>query len=129
MATLSPSVLVTDGEVAIVDLLAALLEDKGFHVLRAYDGEQPRDLALRDMPDLVISDIAMPRLDGLDLRRRMRTSTPLRETPVISMSAAVRRLDNDRATFIAKPFNLDLLLPLVEVELPFTGGSAPSPCS
>jgi two-component system alkaline phosphatase synthesis response regulator PhoP len=59
-------VLIVDDEPAIVDLLAFLFEDEGYEVLRAYDGEQGLRLAKRVHPDLVISDVSMPRLTGLD---------------------------------------------------------------
>ncbi len=87
VATAGKSVLVADDEVDIVELLATLLEDEGFNVLRAYDGEQAWGVALRCAPDLVISDVGMPRLDGLDLLRRLRAAASLHRTPVMPTAA------------------------------------------
>ncbi len=112
-----PRVLVVDDEPQIVDLLATLLEEEGYQVYRAYDGEEAWELSGRHRPDLVISDVTMPRLDGLGLLRRFRGTGSLRGTPVILMSAAVRRIDGAGATFLPKPFDLDGLLSLVEREL------------
>lgn len=111
------TVLVVDDEAAIVEMLATLLVEEGFAVAYAYDGEQAWRLVLRCSPDLVISDVSMPHLSGLDLMRRMREIGPFRATPVILMSAAYRRTALDGATFLPKPFDLDRMLLLVEREL------------
>ena len=111
-------VLVADDEVHIVDLLSILLEEEGFQVVRAYDGEEAWELAERLQPDLVISDVTMPRVGGLDLLRRFRSDgTPLRNTPVILMSAVARTIDEESVAFLPKPFDLDRMLSLVETEL------------
>ena len=113
----SRCVLIADDEPYIVDLLAVLLEEEGFEVLRAYDGEQAWQLAERLRPDLVISDVSMPRLTGLDLVRRLRGVRALCDTPIILMSAAARSVEADGTTFIPKPFDIDRVLSLVETEL------------
>ncbi|HVL23985.1 MAG TPA: response regulator [Thermomicrobiales bacterium] len=107
-------VLVVDDERYIVDLLTDLFQDEGYEVQRAYDGVAALDVIDRRMPDLVVADVMMPRLDGLTLYNRIRERTE--ELPVILMSAAVtpRSLD---ATFIPKPFDIDALLQLVEEKL------------
>jgi CheY-like chemotaxis protein len=109
-----PRVLVVDDERQIVELLAALLEDEGFEVARAYDGEEGWRRAVRDRPDLVISDVSMPRLDGMQLLARIRTTRALRDTPVILMSAAERELPKDEARLVPKPFDIDVMLSLVQ---------------
>ena len=110
-------VLVVDDEAPIVDFLRALLEDEGFEVLRAYDGEQAWELARRARPDLVISDVAMPRMSGVELLRRLRRSGELGQTPVILMSAVTRPKVDERAAFLAKPFDVDRMLGLVSAQL------------
>lgn len=110
----APVVLVVDDERPIVDLLQDLLQDQGYEVRRAYDGVTALQLIERDPPDLVVTDVMMPRLDGLALFSEIRMRTPA--LPVILMSAAVtpRKID---ATFVPKPFDIDTLLDLVDEKL------------
>ena len=109
-------ILIVDDEPAIVELLALLLEEEGYVVLRAYDGEQGLRVAKGERPDLVISDVSMPRLTGLDLLRALRANGS-RETPVILMSAVVRDVPADNCVFLPKPFDLDRMLSLVEAQI------------
>lgn len=110
----TPVVLVVDDERPIVDLLQDLLQDQGYEVRRAYDGMTALQIIERDPPDLVVTDVMMPRLDGLALFNEIRTRAAT--MPVILMSAAVtpRKID---ATFVPKPFDIDTLLDLVDEKL------------
>lgn len=112
-----PRILIADDEATIVSLLAMLFEDEGFQVLRAYDGEQAWKLTLQYEPHLVITDVYMPKLGGLELVRRFRSVHALARTPVILMSAAIRTEGDDFATFVPKPFDLDALLAVVKSRL------------
>lgn len=130
--TRCPRVLVVDDERQIVEFLAALLEDEGFEVQRAYDGEEAWERANREHPDLVISDVSMPRLDGMALLNRIRAARALHDTPVILMSAAERTVPRNGAGFVAKPFDLDGMLTLVRFAIgPHDGAvrGVPSPSS
>ena len=113
----SRCVLVADDERFIVDLISTLLEEEGFQVLKAYDGEEAWELARRNRPALVISDVSMPRLDGLGLLDRLRGTRGLSQTPVILMISARRPLDVDRAASGPTPFDIDAMLSLIETEL------------
>lgn len=109
---MSHHVLVVDDERSIVELVAALLKDEGYRVSCAYDGAEA-DAAIEQLrPDLVITDIMMPRLDGLTWLKRMRERGET--TPVLLMSAAVGRLPSDGVSFIRKPFDIEDLLSHVE---------------
>lgn len=109
-------ILVVDDEPTIVELLASLLEDEGYAVLRAYDGEEALKIVAERSPDLVISDVSLPRLSGIDLLRRLRASNQP-NVPVILMSAIVRDVPVGQATFIRKPFDLDHVLDMVESQI------------
>ena len=112
------SVLVVDDERDIVKLLAALLEDEGYRVVSAFDGAQAWELANAQPPDLVISDVMMPRMNGFELVDRFRESgDALAGTPVILMSAATRDVPTVGVSFLPKPFDLDRMLSLVSTEL------------
>ena len=113
----APCVLVVDDEAYIVEFLCLLLEEEGYRVLRASDGRQAWEVALQARPDLVISDVMMPGMSGLQLLDRLRTTAELASTPVILMSAVSRSVDSDRVLFVPKPFDIDQMLDLVSVEL------------
>ncbi len=112
--TRSPVVLVVDDERPIVDLLQDLLQDQGYVVRRAYDGLTALQQIEHEMPDLVVTDVMMPRLDGLALFNEIRIRAAT--LPVILMSAAVtpRKID---ATFVPKPFDIDTFLDIVDEKL------------
>lgn len=111
-------VLIVDDEATIVELLALLFEDEGFDILRAYDGEQALRLALHHHPDLIISDISLPRLNGVEMLRRLRANgNGASATPVILMSAIVRDAPADNIVFVPKPFDLESMLTLAEAQL------------
>jgi CheY-like chemotaxis protein len=112
-----PSILVVDDEPNIVELLVLALEDEGYQVASASDGEQAWRLVQQHQPDLIISDISMPRLNGLDLLDRLRERRQLAQIPVILMSAIRRSVNRPGAVFVPKPFDLGGLLDLVESEL------------
>ncbi len=111
------SVLVVDDERYIVDFVGILLEEEGYAVVRAYDGQQAWELARRHRPDLVITDVMMPRMNGFELLRRLRESRELGQVPVILMSAVARPDGPSGAHFLPKPFDIDRMLDLVTTEL------------
>jgi len=113
-----PLVLIADDERDIVDFLSILLKDEGFRVVGAYDGEQAWRLVKTERPALVISDVSMPRLTGVELVHRLRLAkNGLEKLPVILMSALDTDVPHPVAPIIAKPFDLDHMLSLVSSEL------------
>ncbi len=108
-------VLVVDDERYIVDLLTELLEDEGYEVLHAGDGQAALDVINRHLPDLVVTDVMMPRIDGVRLLAIIREHH--KDLPVILMSAAVTPSVDD-VPFLPKPFDIDDLLALIEDKLP-----------
>ena len=111
-------ILIVDDEPSVLDVLAGLLTDEGYAVQTAPDGRAALDLIAADLPDLLITDVMMPRLDGWGLVATVREHTPM--LPVIVISAvdpkAGRRdvLDVDHTIFLRKPFDIDTLLGSVE---------------
>ena len=76
-------IVVADDLAANVDLLARLLGREGHTVLTAADGAAAFDLVTRERPDLVISDVMMPGLNGFELCRRIKQDPATRLTPVV----------------------------------------------
>ena len=106
--TRPPSILVVDDDHHLCEALAELLADAGYVVQCAQDGEAAWDEIQSHVPDLVLSDITMPRLDGVSLALRLaETDSPI---PIILMSAEPRAGTEVGADFIRKPFEVDVLL-------------------
>lgn len=110
----SQTVLIVDDEPAIVDLLSQFLEDEGYRVERASDGQMALAKIREEPPDLVIADVMMPKMNGFELVDALTEGDDA--VPVILMSAAVVSRRED-IPFIAKPFDLGELLDLVESHL------------
>ena len=102
----SRSVLIVDDDRAIVEAWDAILADEGYTVRRAYDGLSAMIEAEIAPPDLVLSDIAMPGMDGISLTVRLRE----RGIPVVLLSAAMSDPGIPGVPYLPKPFDLSHLL-------------------
>ncbi len=108
--------LLVDDEPGLRTAVKAYLEDEGFAVTTANDGEEGWTLAQELLPDVIISDVMMPRLDGYGLLQRLRADERLGGTPVIFLTA--KGMTADRIAgfnagaddYIPKPFDPDELV-------------------
>jgi two-component system alkaline phosphatase synthesis response regulator PhoP len=102
------TVLVVDDEPEIVRILRDYLERAGFAVLTAGDGEAALATARRERPDLVVLDLSLPALDGLDVARALRRD---RNVPIIMLTARIDEVDRVAGLelgaddYVAKPFS------------------------
>ena len=110
-------ILVVDDSAMARDLHAFMLRSGGYEVRAAGTGSEALEMLLNERFDLVVTDINMPRMDGLELTRRIRGTTGYRDTPVILVSTeaeAQDRLEGLRAganVYVVKPARAaDLLL-------------------
>jgi CheY-like chemotaxis protein len=120
------TILVVDDEPAIRELLVEILREEGHAVLTAGDGLQASEVLGRVVPDLVVTDVMMPRLDGPGLTRWMRERDALRGVPVVLLSAVARPDGDGRGdvAFLAKPFDLGALLAAIRSALGHPSASA-----
>jgi len=109
-------VLVIDDDPVILELLRINFEIEGFEVISACDGQEGLRRAGTDHPDVILSDIMMPRLDGLQLLARLRGDPATADVPVVLLSAKAQRAEVDRGLalgaddYVTKPFDpLELL--------------------
>ncbi len=115
-------ILVIDDETKIVDLLRRGLSYEGYQVDVAYDGESGLTQARRDPPDLVVLDVMMPGLDGLEVCRRLRAEG-WSDLPILMLTARdavpdrVAGLDAGADDYLVKPFAFDELLARVRALL------------
>jgi len=131
-------ILVIDDEELTVQLIAMLLERRGFEVIRAYRAEEGLREAYRTHPDLILLDIMMPEMDGWEVCRRLRE---LSDVPIIFLTAkddvrdVVRGLEMGADDYVVKPYDNDELVarirahlrrvpkPAIAEELVFDGGN------
>jgi CheY-like chemotaxis protein len=112
-------ILIVDDEAPVRHFLALLMEQNGHTTLLAINGLQALDLVRAEIPDLVITDVMMPVLDGRQLTRAIKAEAGTRHIPVILMSAAGRQAADGAGAdaFISKPFSLDDMETLVRRQL------------
>ncbi len=127
MSRTAPLLLVVDDDPAIRELLARELSLAGYEALTAADGLQGREMFERHRPDLVITDLAMPRADGMSVISAVRR---IDATPVLVLSVRgeeddkVRALDLGADDYVTKPFSLRELLARVRIQLRHSGRDA-----
>ena len=101
-------------------VLVNLLEPIGFEMIEAADGKEGLDRALATAPDLILTDLAMPVMDGFEFLRQIRADPQLREAIVLVSSASVFEIDRQKSLdaggndFLPKPVQADLLLGLLK---------------
>jgi two-component system phosphate regulon response regulator PhoB len=111
-----PQVLIVDDDPRYLELLQFALESEGFRVVTALDPRQVQGLAVSCQPDVIISDIAMPEMDGFDVAAGLRTDARTADIPVVFLSA--RGMESDRfdglrsgaADYVTKPFSTTELI-------------------
>ena len=121
-------ILVVDDEQKIVELVRLYLEKDGYRVLVAYDGLKGLELARQKRPDLIVLDLMLPGMDGLDVCRILQTES---EVPIIMLTA--RTTDEDKLVglelgaddYITKPFNPREVVARVRAVLRRVGREAP----
>ena len=109
-------ILVVDDEISIVDLLSMVLEGAGYQVTKAYNGQEALDCLASARPDVVISDVMMPVLDGRELCRRMQADPRSRSIPVVLMSAIHIKHNLtgcNCAALLKKPFKFNEVLQII----------------
>ncbi len=117
---MSKDILLVDDDALLRRSLAFRLEQAGYHVATAADAEEALKLALTKPPDLVLLDIGLPGMDGLDALRLFREKV---HVPVIVLTARDRELDEvlglelGAEDYITKPFKLDVLLARIKTVL------------
>jgi signal transduction histidine kinase/DNA-binding NarL/FixJ family response regulator len=113
------SILVVDDYWENRSVLKNLLEPLGFEILEASDGEEGFDQAKQHQPDLIISDLAMPVMNGWEMLEQLRQAEGLEDTPVVISSASVYEYDRQKSIlaggndFLPKPVQVEELYSMV----------------
>jgi DNA-binding response OmpR family regulator len=105
------TILVAEDDPITRRFVVSLLEERGYQVLVAEDGESAVATAMRSRPDLLVSDLVMPYRDGYEVLRAIRTDERLKDLPVLILSMRdreediVRGFEQGADEYVVKPFN------------------------
>ncbi len=116
VATTGTSVLVIEDDGPLTEVLRYNLEQAGYEVAIAPDGKTGLDLAKRDTPDLILLDLMLPEIDGLEVCRRLREDAATRDCLVIMLTAKSEETDQvigfgaGADDYVPKPFSVRVLL-------------------
>jgi two-component system alkaline phosphatase synthesis response regulator PhoP len=108
-------ILIAEDERDIRDLVAFTLRFAGFEVVAATNGEEAVEMAAKEVPDLILMDVRMPRLTGYDACRTIKSDPELRDIPVVFLSAKGQEseihsgMDAGAEEYLLKPFAPDQL--------------------
>ena len=123
-------ILIVDDELSILKFVRSNLEDRGYKVISATNGEEALHIIERELPDLIILDVMMPQMDGFEVCRRLRQWSQI---PIIMLSARgdekdkVKCLDLGADDYIVKPFGTSELIARISAVLRRTKTADVSP--
>jgi DNA-binding response OmpR family regulator len=109
-----PHALLVDDDATLLEALSLLLEDNAYRVTTARDGQEAFEIAQRDKPDIIISDVNMPKLDGFALCKRLRERGV--EAPIVLLTSRDTEIDEALGLelgaddYVTKPFSNRVLL-------------------
>jgi DNA-binding response OmpR family regulator len=118
---MSKKILIIDDDKDMINLLQLRLEQKGYQVISARDGTSGYELIEKENPDLIISDLLIPRLHGFELCKKVKENAQLKHIPIILMTAVYKKTSYKvqgkkygADDYIQKPFEFPDLLSKVE---------------
>ncbi len=105
-------ILVVDDNRDSRELVAKVLKNKGYQIIEAADGEDALKKATAETPDLILMDISLPKIDGYEVTRRLKSMEEFKSIPVIALTAHAMKGDMEKALcagcegYITKPINI-----------------------
>jgi len=112
-------ILIVEDNPKNMRLLKMVLGNKGYSLLEATDGEEALAIAMKGRPDLIIMDIQLPKMDGLEVTRRLRQTPGFSQVPIIALTASAMEGDRDKIieagcdVYVSKPVDTRQLPELV----------------
>ncbi len=113
-------ILVVEDNEKSMYLISFILKNNSYEVIEATSGEQCVELAIKEKPDLILMDIQLPGIDGLEATKRIRASKADGEIPIIALTSYAMTGDREKAMeagctgYIEKPINPDTVLSEIE---------------
>lgn len=105
-------ILIVDDNQDSRELVVKVLKNKGYEIIEAADGEEALEKAVAERPDLILMDIAIPKIDGYEVTRRLKHREEFKDTPIVALTAHAMRGDREKALeagcegYISKPINV-----------------------
>ena len=112
-------ILIVEDNPENMRLIEMILGNKGYTLLNATDGEEALDVATREHPDLILMDVQLPKINGLEVTKRLRADPAFSDTIIIGLTAYAMKGDKEMViesgcdTYIAKPFSTRKLSELI----------------
>ena len=117
---MAKKILIVEDEPRNLKLFRDLLQRIGYETIEATDGEQGVELARARNPDLILMDIMMPKMDGIEATRILKADTATKNIPILALTSYAMKGDRERTLeagcdgYIAKPVDIQELLKAVE---------------
>jgi two-component system phosphate regulon response regulator PhoB len=127
------SILVVEDDESIMEVLKYNLEREGYHVVCRMDGREGLSTALADPPDLVVLDLMLPGIDGVEICRQLRQSSGVKTKPILMLTAKSEEVDQvvgftvGADDYVTKPFSVKVLLQRIKVLLSRKGPDGDAP--
>ena len=108
---MNEKILIVEDNPKNMRVIEMTLRTKGYTLLKATDGQEALDTATRERPDLIIMDLRLPKMSGLEVTRKLREDKAFSYTPIIAITAYVVKGDKERVinagcdAYLPKPFN------------------------
>ena len=108
----SKKILVVDDNEDGRELVVKILKNRGYQMIEAVDGEEALEKASAECPDLILLDISIPKLDGYEVTRRLKSQIKFKDTPIIALTAHAMKGDREKALesgcdgYISKPIDI-----------------------
>ncbi len=116
---MTKTVLIADDEVDIVETVKFMLEAEGFNVLTAYDGEEALKLSRENIPDIILLDVMMPKINGYKVSRLLKFDKKFQNIPILMVTARSQEEDKligeetGADEYITKPFDIENVINLI----------------
>ena len=104
-------ILIVEDNPLNMRVIEMILRDKDYILLEATDGEEALEMAIRERPDLIIMDIRLPRMSGLEVTRKLRETPAFSHTPIIGLTAYAMKGDREKViesgcdAYLSKPIS------------------------
>jgi len=122
-------ILIVEDNPDLISILQVQLENKGYDTVQAVNGKKAVDMATAQLPDLIVMDIMMPQMNGLEATRLIRQNPKTRSIPILAASAKITTADKEECLqsgcndHIAKPFTTKELVSRIEKLLKKSSGN------
>ncbi|HYA11864.1 MAG TPA: response regulator [Thermodesulfovibrionales bacterium] len=109
---LPKKILIVDDNQDSRELVVKVLKNKGYEIVEATDGEEAIEKAVGERPDLILLDISIPKLDGYEVTRRLKSREEFKGTPIVALTAHAMKGDRAKVLeagcegYISKPINI-----------------------